>query len=231
MLIKAKKEQHKKKKDVLDTYEAGFYPDIKISKSQPKLSADGVYDWLDALPRSESRRMENSSSNKCTVNRQKVLTDGSTLDLCCDEGSSCSRPTTSTDDSISNEGYNQGFQDTNKDIEETEVGNKSQYAMAGNENSNINCVELTKGPANKSFDPYQSNENQLDNHLLLRDSYAQNFSRSKPYHSFKHHHQRAPAYNNPHRYGPCGDIDTNFQGFVPNKTGFEQKKKRHESVV
>jgi len=230
MLIKAKKEQHKKKKDVLDTYEAGFYPDIKISKAQPKISNDGVYDWLDALPRSESSRIENSSGNKCTQNRQKVLTDGSTLDLCCDEGSSCSRPTTSTDDSISNEGYNQAYHETaNKDIEETGSNNKSHYA--GNENTNINCIDSTKPPANKSFDPYLGNDNQLDSNLLVRDRYAQNFSRSKQYHSFKHHHQRAPAYNNPHRYGPCGDIDTHFQGYGPNKTGFEQKKKRHESVV
>jgi len=230
MLIKAKKEQHKKTKDVLDTYEAGFYPDIKISKTQPKISSDGVYDWLDALPRSDSGRIENSSGNKCTANTQKVLTDGSTLDLCCDEGSSCSRPTTSTDDSISNEGYNQAYNESNKDIEETDSNNKSQYAP-GDENVNINCIDSTKTSANKSFDLYHNNDNQLDNHLLVRDSYAQNFSRSKQYHSFKTQQQRAPAYTNPHRYGPCGDIDTNFQGYAPNKTGFEQRKKRHESVV
>jgi len=233
MLIKAKKEQHKKKKEVLDTYEAGFYPDIKISKAQPKISSDGVYDWLDALPQSDTGRIDTRSSNKCTANtanRQKIVTDGSTLDLCCDEGSSCSRPTTSTDDSISNEGYNQAYNEmANKDIEETGSNNKSQYGC--HENTNINCIDSTKPPANKSLDLYLGNDNQLDSNLLVRDIYAQSFSRSAQYHSFKHQHKRAAAYNNPHRYGPCGDIDTNFQGYGPNKPGFEQKKKRHESVV
>ena len=132
MLFRARKDQQqqKKKKEVLDTYEAGFYPDIKISKTQTKTSSDGVYNWLDTLPPSE-----HSSSNKSTASRQKAVTDGSALDLCCDEGSSCSRPTTSTDDSISNHSDNK--------------------AQCENTNS-------TKTSANKSSDPHLSTENQSE---------------------------------------------------------------------
>ena len=96
MIFRAKRtNKEKKSKDVLDTYEAGFYPDIKLSKPEPESSNDGVYNWLDGLQQSGKK----SSGN--VVPAGKVIADN--MDLCYEEGSSCSRPTTSTDDSLSNE--------------------------------------------------------------------------------------------------------------------------------
>merc|ERR1719323_129604 len=96
MICKAKKRnKEKQSKDVLDTYEAGFYPDIKLSKPEPAadMVTDGsVYNWLDGLQ--QTRDKSGVKSPGVTVKD---------IDLCYEEGSSCSRPTTSTDDSVSNE--------------------------------------------------------------------------------------------------------------------------------
>jgi len=99
MIFRAKRSnKEKSSKDVLDTYEAGFYPDIKLSKPDTETSNDGVYNWLDGLQQTSKKTsgpVTSPSGPKVTINEA--------MDLCYEEGSSCSRPTTSTDDSLSNE--------------------------------------------------------------------------------------------------------------------------------
>ena len=109
MICRARRNTEKKSKDSVDTYEAGFYPEIKISKAESDHTTDGVYNWLDGLQQSHNTR-------KVIISKGEQQTAGLGLDLCYEEGSSCSRPTTSTDDSLSHE-----EQDTNME-QQAETG-------------------------------------------------------------------------------------------------------------
>ena len=99
LILKARRRNKgKQTKVTIDTYEAGFYPDIKLSKpeqEQGSANNEGVYNWLDGLQENSSIKNINKTGNKVLVSEG--------MDLCYEEGSSCSRPTTSTDDSLSNE--------------------------------------------------------------------------------------------------------------------------------
>ena len=99
MILKAKRRNKgKQTKVAIDTYEAGFYPDIKLSKTEQEQGSgtnEGVYNWLDGLQENSGMKNINKTGNKVLVSEG--------MDLCYEEGSSCSRPTTSTDDSLSNE--------------------------------------------------------------------------------------------------------------------------------
>lgn len=117
MICRARRNTEKKSQDVVDTYEAGFYPDIKISKAESDPTADGVYNWLDGLQQSHNaRKMMNGKGTEQTGG----------LDLCYEEGSSCSRPTTSTDDSLSHE---------DQDYRNTENNNLEQHSESGQQMS------------------------------------------------------------------------------------------------
>lgn len=126
LLIKSKKKITQKSKEVQDSYEAGFDPDVKQTKKGDN-NQNGIYNWLDTLPRADSCKTDVTTVSPNTshevsgdgtlgrkpstlTNRQKVLTNGSFLNLKdlpsgSDEGSNASRPTTSTDDSISDNGF------------------------------------------------------------------------------------------------------------------------------
>ena len=117
MICRARRNTEKKSQDVVDTYEAGFYPDIKISKAESDPTSDGVYNWLDGLQQSHNARKMMSG---------KVPEQTGGLDLCYEEGSSCSRPTTSTDDSLSHE---------DQDYRNTENNNVEQPSEAGQQMS------------------------------------------------------------------------------------------------
>ena len=78
LILRAKRVSRSKTQWVADTYEAGFDPSIKVEKVETE---SGIYSWLESLPRSEKKG--------------------------CEEGSNSSRPTTSTDDSISDNGDHQ----------------------------------------------------------------------------------------------------------------------------
>ena len=117
MILKAKRRNKgKQTKVAIDTYEAGFYPDIKLSKPEQEQSSgtnEGVYNWLDGLQENSGMKNINKTGNKVLVSEG--------MDLCYEEGSSCSRPTTSTDDSLSNE--------------EAEYVNSKQQQQHNNNNS------------------------------------------------------------------------------------------------
>ena len=78
LILRAKRQKKTKTQWVQDTYEAGFTPETKVEKVETE---SGIYSWLESLPRSESGQKKG-----------------------CEEGSNSSRPTTSTDDSISDSG-------------------------------------------------------------------------------------------------------------------------------
>ena len=94
----------------------GGHPDIKLSKPEQEQSSgtnEGVYNWLDGLQENSGMKNINKTGNKVLVSEG--------MDLSYEEGSSCSRPTTSTDDSLSNE--------------EAEYVNSKQQQQHNNNNS------------------------------------------------------------------------------------------------
>ena len=78
LILRAKRLKRSKTQWVQDTYEAGFTPETKVERVETE---SGIYSWLESLPRSESGQKKGF-----------------------EEGSNSSRPTTSTDDSISDSG-------------------------------------------------------------------------------------------------------------------------------
>ena len=148
MICRARRNTEKKSQDVTDTYEAGFYPDIKISKAEAAESdptADGVYNWLDGLQQSHNvRKMMNKGTEQIGG-----------LDLCYEEGSSCSRPTTSTDDSLSHE--DQDYRNTeNNNLESSELGQMSRTRVH-------NSFKQTKHPTYNNIHRYGHLPGQLSN--------------------------------------------------------------------
>lgn len=103
VLIQKSKKTAKPKYLQDDTYEPGFQPTEAGTKHDKTETESGIYSWLESLPRSEHGAVVilppaaslASSATRISVQRRQRG---------CEEGSNSSRPTTSTDDSISDSG-------------------------------------------------------------------------------------------------------------------------------
>ena len=194
MICRARRNTVKKSQDSVDTYEAGFYPEIKINKTESDPTTDGVYNWLDGLQQSHNTR-------KLITKEQ---TPGLGLDLCYEEGSSCSRPTTSTDDSLSNE-------------EADYVNSKQQH-----HNNNNMSGEMPHMHHSAGADMQHTAALQLSRSRQYRESvkYSEQL--------------RYQAQANPHRYtGHTGHApgQPGHPGYRVSVAHPGVRKQRHESVV
>ena len=200
LILKAKRRNKgKQTKVAIDTYEAGFYPDIKLSKpeqEQGSANNEGVYNWLDGLQENSSIKNINKTGNKVLVSEG--------MDLCYEEGSSCSRPTTSTDDSLSNE-------------EADYVNSKQQH-----HNNNNMSGEMPHMHHSAGADMQHTAALQLSRSRQYRESvkYSEQL--------------RYQAQANPHRYtGHTGHApgQPGHPGYRVSVAHPGVRKQRHESVV
>ena len=202
MILKAKRRNKgKQTKDAIDTYEAGFYPDIKLSKPEQETGPannEGVYNWLDGLQQNNSIKKEGGQVNR---GGNKVLVNEG-LDLCYEEGSSCSRPTTSTDDSLSNE--------------EAEYVNSSRQQ---NNNNNMSS-EIRQSTAGGAAD-MQHAALQLSRSRAYRESVK--YSEQLRYQAQANPHRYGHAPGHGHQPGHPGPVRVACHPGV--------RKQRHESVV
>jgi len=138
MICKAKWQKTEKTRDMLDTYEAGFYPDIKLSKPESAKSEPAVYDWLDTLQPAQQPPAEQRGEGRGGEQGG---------DLCYEEGSSCSRPTTSTDDSISHEDNTEYHSSGSKNSARQTIGDRS----GGSDAAQVDTQQLARSRLYNSF--------------------------------------------------------------------------------
>ena len=194
MILKARRRGKEpgrgRKESVLDTYEAGFYPDIKLSKPELEAAAttgpgdSGVYTWLDGLQQKQQQQEAE----------------------CYDEGSSCSRPTTSTDDSLSHE---EG---------ECRDARHSNNNNSGEQNNNTSSQELVT---------------QMQRARLYGHSFRQQHRYHHPAYHNPHRYGPAPG---PQYLPHTPAVAPHPPAVAPHPPAIHQphpqlRKQRHESVV
>jgi len=240
IVIRAKRKSDEKSVEVVDSYEAGYYPDLKMKKDISG-SSDGIYNWLETLPRSDSGATDNSFHQYMSKDTTPVLKDQSLESLGSVPYEISSRPSTSTDDSASVDDNNQISPDM---AFEGTSPSKLDYTAADLD-FGLNMRNNPEEP------PIYDNDIVLEDGTTPKDNYANEIlNRCKQYYSFRdptgfgpsldrtankdHFFDSLPndQFRNPDHFQPRGSNCYNFQ-FMTGLSGEQQqlRRKRHESVV
>ena len=183
-----------------DTYEpGGFTPTEAGTKMDKTETESGIYSWLESLPRSEHAARVVSVNNSSVCQRQRG----------CEEGSNSSRPTTSTDDSIS---------DSGEPSQHINPSGSSRYAAmpppAGEE---VSQDDYAHQVLTRSLHYYSTRRPNPSSHFIQDERQST--------HSYPAH-QSTPV--TPIHY-PQYSVDHEASSMVIDPAMY--RKKRHESVV
>ena len=255
-----------------DTYESGFQPTESGSpKSQGIIKGQGdkaetesgIYSWLESLPRSEASgkgvshlqspgQMPAMGCNAAVISRSVAAANGILMAgpkrgvgnmNCGDEGSNNSRPTTSTDDSISDSG--DGEISTGVSGSQQTVGSGIEAVNGGHPNTqvvwedNVSQDDYASQVLARSFQYYNSASRPRGQNVYPQQQIPAppatvvinnipNHSPVPVHHNNQHYHQQqnhfVPESNQFGGVGHSGSYnDASRASFY--------RKKRHESVV
>ena len=146
--------------------------------------------------------LQQNNKKQTVTNTGKVINEA--MDLCYEEGSSCSRPTTSTDDSLSNEEADYVNQ----------RNNENNNNMSSSDHSGHTAADMQHAALQLSRSRMYSNSFKYPSHTRY------------PAYNNPHRYAPAPGPGPQYQVSPCPPPVAPHPAHVP-----VLKKQRHESVV